>query len=167
MPELLYTFQELNVLSNVSNVHRSTARFDGLDKTSAPGHRRHRDCRVCERRQTEETERETRGQEVRDREEKGTGEEEGEAERRGRRETERETERVWVGKGERSDQKGQDSDGRHSSKQTKEGWKRQRRRQAKTSDSFFSPQTAPILDKPPHLSLCPTWPHFLILWAAS
>ena len=99
VPELLYTFQELNVLSNVSNVHRSTARFDGLDKTSAPGQRRHRDCRVCERRQTEETERETRGQEVRDREEKGTGEEEGEAERRGRRETERETERVWVGEG--------------------------------------------------------------------
>ena len=75
VPELLYTFQELNVLSNVSNVHRSTARFDGLDKTSAPGHRRHRDCRVCERRQTEETEREAGGQEVRDREEKGTGEE--------------------------------------------------------------------------------------------
>ena len=89
MPELLYTFQELNVLSNVSNVHRSTARFDGLDKTSAPEHRRHRDCRVCERRRTEETEREAGGQEVRDREEKGTGEETGEAERRGRRETER------------------------------------------------------------------------------
>ena len=71
VPELLYTFQELNVLSNVSNVHRSTARFDGLDKTSAPGHRRHRDCRVCERRQTKETERETRGQEVRDRKEGG------------------------------------------------------------------------------------------------
>ena len=99
MPELLYTFQELNVLSNVSNVHRSTARFDGLDKTSAPGHRRHRDCRVCERRQTEETEREAGGQEVRDGEEKGTGEEEGEAERRGRRETERETERVRVWEG--------------------------------------------------------------------
>ena len=71
MPELLYTFQELNVLSNVSNVHRSTARFDGLDKTSAPGHRRHRDYRVCERRHTKETERETRGQEVRDRKEGG------------------------------------------------------------------------------------------------
>ena len=44
---------------------------------------------MYERRQTEETERETGGQEVRDREEKGTGEEKGEAERRGRRETER------------------------------------------------------------------------------
>ena len=99
VPDLLYTFQKLNVLSNVSDVHRSTARFDGLGRTSAPGHRRHRDCRVCERRQTKEIERETRGQEVRDREEKGAGEEEGEAERRGRRETERETERVWVGEG--------------------------------------------------------------------
>ena len=54
---------------------------------------------MCERRHTKDTQRETRGQEVRDRDEKSTGEEGAEAERRGRRETERETERVRVGEG--------------------------------------------------------------------
>ena len=167
MPELLYTFQELNVLSNVSNVHRSTARFDGLDRTSAPGHRRHRDLsdvgadRQRRQRGKQEGRRSETGRRKARERRRGRQSGEGGGRQKGRQRG------LGSGKGERSEQKGQDSDGRHSSKQTKEGWKRQRRRQAKTSDSFFSLQTAPILDKPPHLSLCPTWPHFLVLWAAS